>query len=90
MTTIATIVVICTLIGMSVWLGLVVKHKKWPMAIGPITYFTSILVLYTVYYCNLLTPVEINMWSNVIRLESIFLFIILGIVLWKRGTNLWI
>jgi hypothetical protein len=91
MTTISTIVVICTIIGMGIWLSFVIRDKKsWYLAIGPITYFGSILLFYAAKLTNTQTSIQMNVWSNVIRLESIFLFIILGVVLCKRGKTKWI
>ena len=90
--TIYSNVVLCfTTIGMIIWLAFVIRDKKsWYLAIGPITYFGSILLFYAAKLTNTQTPTQMNVWSNVIRLESIFLFIILGVVLCKRGPNKWI
>lgn len=84
--------VLCfTTIGMIIWLAFVIRDKKgWYLAIGPLTYFTSIFLFYAAKLTNTQTPAEMNVWSNVIRLESIFLFIILGVVLLKRGKTKWI
>ncbi len=90
MNTVSVIVYLLAFVGMAIWLAYALKYKRWALTIGPFTYFTSIIVLYTSLCFDLLTPLEINMWSNVIRLESIFLFIIMGAVLWKRGNRLWI
>lgn len=91
MTIYSEIVLIATIVGMAIWLIFVIRDKKsWFLAIGPITYFGSILLFYAARITNTQTPAELNMWSNVIRLESIFLFIILGVVLCKRGPNKWI
>jgi len=91
MTIYADAVLITTIIGMGIWLSFVIRDKKsWYLAIGPITYFGSILLFYGAKLTNTQTPIQMNVWSNVIRLESIFLFIILGVVLCKRGPNKWI
>jgi len=91
MTIYADAVLITTIIGMGIWLSFVIQDKKsWYLAIGPITYFGSILLFYGAKLTNTQTPIQMNVWSNVIRLESIFLFIILGAVLCKRGPNKWI
>lgn len=91
MTIYSYIVIFFTCIGMAIWLFYMVKKRKWLLAIGPLTYFTSILLFYAVRLTGIQqTPSEINMWSNMIRLESIFLFSILGITLLKRGPVKWI
>jgi hypothetical protein len=91
MTIYSDIVLLGTTIGMIIWLSFVIRDKKsWYLAIGPITYFGSIFLFYAAKFTNTQTPIEMNVWSNVIRLESIFLFIILGIILLKRGPNKWI
>lgn len=91
MTVYSNAVLCFTTIGMIIWLAFVILHKKsWYLAIGPLTYFISIFLFYVAKFTNTQTPTEMNMWSNVVRLESIFLFIILGIVLLKRGKHKWI
>jgi len=91
MTIYANAVLCFTTIGMIIWLAFVIRDKKsWYLAIGPLTYFTSIFLFYAAKFTNTQTSLQMNVWSNVIRLESIFLFIILGVVLLKRGKTKWI
>jgi hypothetical protein len=90
MTTVSNIVLVFTTLGMAIWLRLAMKNRKrWLLSIGPLTYFLSIFVFYGCKEVGNFTPEQLNMLSNVIRLESIFLFSILGITMWKRGPIIW-
>lgn len=90
MTPYSTVVIISTVIGIIAWVIFIVNNKRrWLISIGPMSYFVNVLGLYTAYYFHLLSITQINLWSNVVRIHSIYLFIIMAILMWKRGRILW-
>lgn len=71
-----------SIIGVIVWILWLIKNKKhWGYSVAPISYFLHTIALYIFVIFSSLTPVQLNNWSNAVRLHGIFLCIGLGIML---------
>lgn len=81
MTTAAIVVFITTLVGIGVWVAFIFKYRKhWVYAVIPLSYLIHVLLLYTSSALHLLEPLDLNTWSNAVRLHGVLLVVIMGML----------
>jgi len=84
------IIFLFSMVGVIVWTIWLIKNKAhWGYAVAPMSYFLHTMVLYLFVIFGSLTPIQINNWSNAVRLHGIFLCIGLGITLLCCGKSIW-
>lgn len=81
MTTAAIVVFITTLVGIGVWVAFIFKYRKhWVYVVIPLSYLIHVLLLYTSSALHLLEPLDLNTWSNAVRLHGVLLVVIMGML----------
>lgn len=73
------LIVCSSIIGVAVYIAFIVKQpERWRLSVGPMSYYLNVLLFYAVFLTRQLTVDQLNLWSSVIRLHSIFLLILIG------------
>ena len=73
------------LIGLYLWARIAIKYRShWLITIGPITYFLHVLAFNIVVHFWTINSYDIVLWSNAVRLHSMFLIIALATLLLAR------
>jgi hypothetical protein len=74
-----------SVLGLYIWIRLIIKYRdKWLIALGPLTYFFHVLAFNLAAAFACLAPSFLNMWSQAVRIHSMFLLLALGAFLMER------
>lgn len=69
------------LIGAGLWSAWLVRNRRqWGYAIAPLTYLLHVIVYYGSRPWLWMAPMDINMWSTIVRTHSLVLFAGMAII----------
>lgn len=83
------LILLFSLLGLIVWIWYAVKNKhRWEAAVAPASYLLNSLIFQVVFLTHIITDIHtLNLWSGIVRLHSIFLFIGLGLLVAGRSFS---